>query len=194
MIPHVVLATAAVLGAPAPAGKPTPIDLAGVYVTGHQEGFKRVDVGELDLPKELVEALYNRSAQTGMSNAFLVRGDSVQEAVRATRATFDTLAGAGRPYTSTHRPSDEALWLVAYLGLSGSDPPAFRVRAAEVDKDRRAVRLTYSYARAFSDDVHPYYAWVPLGRLPGGAYTLELYDADDRAVTLTRRVQVAGKK
>ncbi|MBX9582785.1 MAG: hypothetical protein K2X87_20965 [Gemmataceae bacterium] len=194
MIPHVVLAAAAFSGVPAPAGKPTPIDLTRVYVSSHQEGFKRVGVGDLDLPQEVIETLYNQPGVTGMSNAFLVRGDTIEEAVRATQTVFRTMAGAGRPYASSPDAKDTSLWLVAYLGLSGSGPPAFRVRAAELDKGRRAVRLSYTYARAVTDDEHPYYAWVPLGRLPDGAYTLELYDADDRAVTLARRVRVTGKK
>src|SRR5262249_3960338 len=76
-------------------------------------------------------------------------------------------------------------WLFAYVGV-------FRHyrKLQAVEQLGNNIRLTYS--KPDSDALTPkrFFYWVPLGQLPTGSYTLEFFDADEKVVTLMRRVKV----
>jgi hypothetical protein len=129
--------------------------------------------------------------QRGASNATLVRGDDIADAVKATRNTFASIMPADMPVTPdpSAKASPRPLWLVAYLG-SSSGSAGWQVQA--VDVHGTTVRLTYTKwkARGGPTSILQYFVWAPLGDARAGTYTLELYDADRKEVMLMRRVVV----
>jgi hypothetical protein len=177
-----------------PAEKVRTIPLESCYATEGVSGCPHLKrVGEpysFDL-NELI-----RNNRTGASNVALVGGKDIAGAVKATRWTFAASHRADvpvRPNSSDAKAEPLPLWLVAYFGMGPSNPGFGRVQAAEVRG--RTVRVVYSRApsnTATDDDVH-YYVWVPLGQAQAGIYTLELFDADRKDVTLLRRVAVAER-
>jgi hypothetical protein len=168
------------------------VPLKSVYSTSYQEGLKRVDqgVGDKAFPNEMAE-LYQQAIQLGASNVFLARGEDVAAAVKATWEVFTGGIPADTPVSPDRPPKSGDMWLVAYLGVTGSDPTAFRVHSVEVSGTE--IRLTYKHPGSVTQDLHPYFYWVPLGKLAPGTYKLQLFDADQKEVTLMRRVRVTGK-
>jgi hypothetical protein len=181
--------------APAPAEKVRMIPLESCYATEGVSGCPHLKrVGEpyaFDL-NELI-----RDNRTGASNVALVRGKDIAAAVKAARWTFAAGMRADAPVPPN--PSDTKaeplpLWLVAYFGMGPSNPGFGRVQPAEVRG--QTVRVAYARARSaggVTTDEVPYYLWVPLGDAQAGTYTLELFDADRKDVTLLRRVAVAER-
>lgn len=170
--------------------KQVPLKL--VHSTSQQAGLKRIDqgVGDETFPNQMRE-LYQQSIKIGASNVFLVRGEGVAAAVKATWYVFTHGISADKPASADYPPKSDEMWLVAYLGVEGSGPPAYRVQSVEVSGED--IRLTYKHPGASDSDEHPYFYWVPLGRLVPGTYKLQLFDADQKQVTLMRRVRVTGK-
>ena len=72
--------------------------------------------------------------------------------------------------------------------VSGSDPEAWVVKG--VERSGNKVRVSFFKRLARTKDLQPYFAWVPLGTLEGGTYTLELFEAGDQEVKLARTVSV----
>jgi hypothetical protein len=168
------------------------IPLGTVHSTSHQAGLKRVDqgVGDEAFPNQMRE-LYQRSIGMGASNVFLARGAGVAAAVKATWEVFTHSIPADTPVSPDRPPKSDEVWLVAYLGVEGSDGPAYRVQGVEVSGTD--IRLTYKHPGSGANDLHPYFYWAPVGKLAPGTYKLQLFDADQKQVTLMRRVRVAGK-
>jgi hypothetical protein len=168
------------------------VPLGSIYSTSRQKGLKRIDRGEGDeaFPNEVRE-LYQQSIWMGASNVFLARGDDVKAAVKATWEVFMRGQPATGPVSADRRSRSEQYWLVAYLGVGGSSPPAWLVKSAKVSG--RTIRLAFTNPGAANSDLHPYFVWVPLGKLGRGAYTLELFDEESKQVTLSRRVTLPGE-
>src|SRR5262249_28898214 len=103
--------------------EPQPIPLDSVYVTSEQKGSKRVATGGGDFGRKALEALRERARRVGLSNVFLVRGATIQEAVEATSVAYDVGLGGSEPISADQLKKDERVWVVAYFGLSGSSPP-----------------------------------------------------------------------
>jgi hypothetical protein len=181
--------------APVPAEKVRMIPLESCYATRGVSGCPHLKrVGEpysFDL-NELI-----RDNRAGASNVALVRGKDIAGAVKATRWIFAAGRRADTPVAP--KPDDTKaellpLWLVAYFGMGPSDPGFGRVQAAEVRG--QTVRVAFARARSNGEvtmDEVRYYVWVPLGQFQAGTFTLELFDADRKDVTLQRRVVVGER-
>jgi hypothetical protein len=168
------------------------IPLKDIYSTNRQKGLQRVSKGE-DEPyaRELLEL--RRGLRTGASNVLLVRGKDFRTAVKASWLAFTGGRTAVRPVVPDEGSKGAPLWLVGYLGISGSSPPDLLVQSAE--RKGNTIRLSYFRPKdgADSRDLHHYLVWVPLGELKAGSYTLELFDANKKEVTLLRRVGVPAE-
>ena len=164
------------------------IPLNSIYTTSEQKGLKAVDEALRQSSKPL-EELIERSVTMGASNVFLVRGNDVAGAVQATRQVF-TGSSVDEPVPLDQRSEPDSFWVVAYFGISGSGE-AWLVRSVEVTG--KEVRITFKKGVSENNDEHPYFAWVPIGKLDPGTYTLELFDQRRQQATLVRRVVVRKK-
>jgi hypothetical protein len=176
----------------APVGKAAErrtIALSSVYSTNGQEGLKGAP---LDLTKEARRSFESlrRKSLDAPSNIFLVTGRDIAEAIAATRLA---MSGA-RPVDGPVKPKDDAKvekhWLVVFLGHKGSEPPAWLVKS--VEQADGTIRATISEPKGGgrTADLHEYLIWAPVGKLKAGTWTLELYMAEKKRVTLLRRVDV----
>ncbi len=165
------------------------VPLKSVYTTSDQQGLSKVRLGEgsKGFQNQFGE-LYRGSIRIGASNVFLARGHDVTAAVRAAWEVFTHGIPADKPVSADYPPKSDEIWLVAYLGIEGSGPPAYQVQSIEVSGTD--IRLTYKHPGAGTNDLHPYFYWAQVGRLVAGTYKLQLFDADQKQVTLMRRVQV----
>src|SRR5262245_42854606 len=65
------------------------IPLDAIYSTSQQKGLKLIDQGQGDEGfREEMRELYQQSIKMGASNIFLVRGDDIGSAVKATWSVF----------------------------------------------------------------------------------------------------------
>jgi hypothetical protein len=129
-----------------------------------------------------------RGEAAGKATVFLVAGKDITAAIKASRGRLGERA-VGPP--DQLKPAGQPVWLVAYLGTSGSSPPAWKVEGIAV-KDK-LIRVSYRKGAAVTDDVHAYLVWAPLGKLEPGVYSLELYDAAAEGPTCVRRCKVSAE-
>jgi hypothetical protein len=165
------------------------IPLKEIYSTNGQKGLKPVQRHLAEPYGHDLNELYLKF-HGGASNILLVRGKDFAEAVRSTRWGFAGVsadAPVEGPYVSKAAP----LWVVAYLGAAGSEPPVWLVHSVVVQGP--TVRVTFRKQESLgnSADFHHYFVWIPLGQAIARTYTLELFDADKQEVVLSRRVTAA---
>jgi hypothetical protein len=182
--------------------------LAGVAIGWHattssQVGDKRPEMQEIPLgsvysgsrQKDLVhtghlEPLFRDTPFRGASNIFLVGGDDIKQAMLATRHVL--LAGSsGRIIANPpDAPQPKSVWMFAYFGIGPSEPPAVLIDS--VKHGAKIVRLNFSLPERQSTtaDAVAYCYWAPLGEVPKGRYTLELYDINLKEVMLMRCVEI----
>jgi hypothetical protein len=127
----------------------------------------------------------------GASNVFLVDAPNGSAAITASGSVFAGYRSADTPANLDQpKPPRGNQWLVVFVGISGSNPVRWIVDSVTLD----AARIRFNYHKnpigVSTDDIHYYYFWVPTGNLSGGAYNLELYETELKAVTLMRRVEV----
>jgi hypothetical protein len=210
---HTIIGSGVLLGTASgalPAAAPAPPDekvekiaLESVHSTSHQKPLKPVSrgfnlVGDGEKKKyvepygHFLEEIYSHY-HPGASNVFLARGDDIGAAISATWEVCVCRRGAERPSAPYEKGEHKSLWLVAYLGTAGSEPPHWEVRS--VERKGRTVRLAFAPSETGSEtnDEEQYFYWAPLGKLEPGACTLELYDEQEKAVVLTRRVVIDNK-
>jgi hypothetical protein len=174
------------------------IPLAEVIATSNQDGLQHVHEVLPDKPENKSTLGYFRKVverSPGASSVFLVDAESFADAMNASASVFAGGRAAATPVPANKQKAVRGnQWLVAYLGTAHSTPLRWIVSGVSVDKSR--IRLTYQEPEAFisTADSYPYFYWVPLGKLEPGAYQVELYDADEKAVTLMRRVVVESPK
>ena len=176
------------------AAEPTTVPLTEILTTSGQEGLrdvskefsaKGIHAVQNKATKNLLDSILN-AGPCGASSVFLVSASDVNEAIQA---SANVLAGSH----STDLPTptkDPGHWMVAYLGVGPGSPPRWTVESVNVS--RSIVRLSYREPPAGirTSNMLSYYYWAPLGKLEPGTYQVELYDADEKAVTLMRRVVV----
>jgi RNA polymerase sigma factor (sigma-70 family) len=174
------------------------ISLGYVHGTVPQKQIRQMSAGfrvKADGSKQYVEpygpdlAVLERENRGGASNVFLVRGKDLTEAVKATREVLAASRPADTPAVANQPSKEDRLWVVAFFGVAGSSPPAWRVRSVDVFGGM-TVRISYAKRQSETNDEHQYFIWVPFGQREAGTYTLELFDADTGEVTLTRRCMV----
>lgn len=181
--------------------EPTTPALSDMLTTSGQQGMQQVgevfrragNEKENEVTNGYLQQVYEASRQ-GASNVFLVDATNLHDAVRASASIFAGARSASTPApVNTGRAIRGSHWIVIYLGTSHSDPLRWTVDSAVVIGKK--IRLTYREPQSFigTADSHPYYYWIPLGKLDPETYEVELFDADEKAVTLMRRVKVEAK-
>lgn len=171
------------------------IPLTETFSAVHQEGIQYMSSGRRIVDNKTEEEDYTVAwdvlsrDRTGASNAFLVTAETIGDVIKATQLLFDGLRAADKP-VSSYGVNSKSHWLAVYLGSGSSSPSKWKVERVTVDGT--TIRLIYRHPQntGGTEDIVRYYYWVPLGPLDDGAYTVELYDADLKAVTLMRRVEV----
>jgi hypothetical protein len=188
LIAAVLFGTAFLSGLFLPAQQPAEkvevktIPLETGYTTSDQKALKHVRrQGGDDLNE-----IFRKAQGMGASNVFLVRGEDIADAVFHTRSVFVGYRSANVPVGPVET---KQFWLVAYFGLAGSGE-AWVVKS--IEQKGKTIRLTYEVGQTEAGDTHQYFAWVPLGNLEPGRYTLELSDAQNNEVNLMRRI-IIGK-
>jgi hypothetical protein len=160
------------------------IPLESIFTTSKQEGLLE--------PPDL-EPFYRGTCILGASNIFLVRAGSIKQALEGTRRV---LAGGGSatrvPSSSQIEFHPSAVWLVAYFGVTGSNPKAWLVVSVELHDKTIRVNFSEPVRQFRTEDTLSYTAWAPLGELRPGTYTLELFDVGKKEVVLMRRAEVVG--
>jgi hypothetical protein len=176
---------------PEPKEKAEAIPLKSIYVTFDQEGAKKVRRGGNEAPSADYRII-DQKLTCGASNIFLVRGKDIAAAGAAARQVLVGGDWADVPASTEEVPS-KSYWLVAFLGIAGSDPPCWQVKPAE--KRGKVIRLPVTKPKRdeSTKDSHKYLVWVPLGELEAGTYTLELFDAAKKEPYLSRRISVQNK-
>ena len=168
------------------------IPLKSIYSTGRQEGLKVMDQGQGDQEvRNEMRELHQQAIKMGASNIFLVRGDHIEDAVKATWEVFLRGHGVDEPVNWDWRRKSDKYWLVGYFGVSGSEGPAWLAKSVEATATE--IKLTFTNPAALTQDDHPYFFWVPLGKLKPETYTLTLEDGDRQKSLLVRRVRVTLK-
>lgn len=171
------------------------VPLADMLTTSGQEGMQQV--GEtfqgVDDPanKSTNGYLHKIYEASGPSDVFLVDATTMHEAVSASASVFVGSRSASTPApVNKQNPLRGNLWLVAYLGKSHSSPMRWVVDSATVTENK--IRLAYREPQwnIGTSDSMPYLYWIPLGKIEPGIYEVELFDADEKAVILMRRVKV----
>jgi hypothetical protein len=171
------------------------IPLKEIVSTVRQEGSKYIGSGRRIVDGKEVEEDYASAmseltrSRMGASNALIVDGNTIGDAIKATQLALAGFRPADRPVPSFNVETGNN-WLAVYLGCGHSEPRKWVVEGATVDGN--TIRLAYRApaAKVQTADVVFYYYWVPIGALDDGVYDLELFDNDLNAATLMRRVEV----
>ncbi|MCI0638645.1 MAG: hypothetical protein L0Y70_06195 [Gemmataceae bacterium] len=171
-------------------GKVRQIPLASVFSTNGQDGLQDPTTFVDEKCVWFLNQIYLKTHGMGASNAFLVSGDDIGAAVRATSEVFVGAGPADRPATPDDGKDHELHWLVVYLGVDGSNPPAWLIKS--VERQGQRIRLCYEKPAVVfrTKDLHQYFAWAPLGKLGPGIYDLELFDVGKSHISLQRRVEI----
>ena len=158
------------------------IPLGSVYSSTGQKDTK--DGVEL---REVPDAFGNFS---GRSVIFLVNGKDFLTAVKASRPFFEFRGDGKAQEPKAESKAGEQNWVGACMGSEGSSPPAFRVQSVEIGGKK--IRVTYEDMKRdlSTADEHLYMLFAPLGKLPAGEYTLELYESTAKKVTADRKSKV----
>lgn len=167
------------------------IPLREIYYTLDQPGVKWLLFDE-NCPKEM-NALNESVRQLGASNLFLARGDNSTAAIKATWEVFCKGQSVAEPVPRLASSRSDQFWLTAFLGSTGSHG-AWLLKSAYIDG--KTIRLNYSQEKEemMFLDLHPHFVWVPLGKLEPGNYALELFEVNEKRVTLMRRVTIPQRK
>jgi hypothetical protein len=167
------------------------VPLDKVHTTSGQKGVKRLSTA-MDGAGKYVEPYGQALGEIlrdlrGGPQVVLVAGDDIAAAVKACKGVL----GARDPKAEVTAERDNTVWAAVYFGTNGSSPPAWQVEAVTV-KDK-TIRVAYKKQAAFTDDIHHYLAWIPLGKAQAGAYTLELFDVGKKQVTHKSQAKVVVK-
>jgi len=131
------------------------------------------------------------SSKSGASNLFLVPAGKIDDAIKASSEVLLGGASVSPPRTVNNpKPLRGSLWLVAYLGVGYSSPPGRLIKAVSVNGPRIRIAYENTHPSTATSDIHPYYYWIPVGKLNDGLYKLELFDIELKEVTLMRLVEV----
>ena len=188
-------------GAVAQAEETRNIPLESSYSTSGQKGLRLVGSGYFlqdDGTKKYLEpcgseleAISREAGSVGASNVFLVRGNDIAGAVRATRWVFTGGRSADVSTLADAEAKQAPVWAVVYFGRAPSEPPVWLIRAVELKA--KTMRVTFLKRQGDVRESQQYFAWIPLGNVEPGVYTLELFDAEKKDAVLVRRVTIPEK-
>ncbi len=132
-----------------------------------------------------------QDSRGGASNVFLVDAVNARSAIAASCNVFvgGRSADTAIPVNKTDPPRGNH-WLVVYLGVGPSSPTWWKV--VETNVEGKAITLNYHKAppSPATADVHPYFFWVPLGKISPGTYEVKLFNTEQGTTTLVRSVEV----
>jgi hypothetical protein len=161
------------------------VELSSIFSSADQQGLKPIKANPTDPWATALRQLFENWSDNGVSNVFLVRGKDITAALKACRVVLTTGRGADVAWGPDDRETHKDFWLFAYVGIFRTERKLHSVK--QVGNN---IRLTYSKPDSDAMGARRFFYWVPLGQLPTGSYTLELFDADQKVVTLMRRVKV----
>ncbi len=191
---HFLAATAGVLGvAAAPVRKDpvTHVPLDQVYGASDEKGRRFPEKWKVEATKGWWREICKSFQSNGSSNAVLVCGEGMEEAIRSAHWVLCCGARATTAYSQKNIP--RPVWLVAFLGNAHIKPVEWTIKSIGVEG--RQIRLNYRPRDQTEDALGLMLQWsysylAPLPKLTPGDYTVELYDEFERAVTFLRRVEV----
>lgn len=186
----VIAVTVPILGAPyvAGQGKEQIIPLAKIYTTSGPKGTQRLEPGEKKTVEKRLRTLLERNPGNGASNVFLVTGDDISTALSGTLKVFVGGQPADVPADDSEG-KERKYWVVAYFGYG-----AARWMIQAVTREGETFRVSFVKRKPLeASSVEQYFAWVPVGQLEPGLYDLELFDAENKEITLIRKVRVNNK-
>lgn len=173
------------------------VDLSKIVSTSNQRGliqarpsYRDDGIFEQSFGYHLQKIV--RASESGASNLFLVDATNIDDAVRASTEVLLGGRGVSVPASADSRKQRNGRhWLVAYLGVGPSSPPAWTIKAVSINGNRIKIAYQIPQPTTVTSDVHAYYYWIPLGKLGANVYELELFDVNLKEVTLLRRVEVS---
>ena len=145
---------------------PIEIPLQKIHVSFRQPGLQLSPNGPAVIPGR------NGNAPAVMGLTWAVDFDELTK-LKLTSPSGDApleLAGVAK--------AEAELWAGVYFGSTGSTPPQFAIDSVQVHSTG-LIELRYHRAPAgiMTMDLRPYFAWLPLGKLAAGNYTLRLVEA-----------------
>jgi hypothetical protein len=164
------------------------IPLESIFSTAAQKPLKPARRSSDSAAKDLNQIF--REFRSGLTNVFLAQADDFNAAVGSTRAAFTGARSGDRPIGPLHESKASDHWFVAYLGTAHSTPPAWQLDYFEQKERRLTLAFWKPNPTGATRDSHQYFVWVPLGKLPPGEYSLELFDVNRRQTVLMRRVLI----
>jgi hypothetical protein len=172
------------------AGEWKGIPIERMWSTTGQKNVRQLHKGSPDTIGRELAQIYEKLPM-GASNIFLVQGEDIRAAARATRRALINY----QPVHAPVYPDDEAkvdqLWVLVYFGSAGSTPPRWVLRGASEKED--TIRIGFEEPKregGGTDDLSQYFAWVPITKQSPGTLMLELYDVEKKEVVLMRRVTI----
>lgn len=173
------------------------VPLSEIVATSSQTGLQSVrDVLKQKGNAQTAEDYLRQfiSASNGSSNVFLVEATNIYDALDASSSILlgSRSADTPAPVTSS-QPTRGSYWLVVYIGVGPSTPTWWTVESVTVKKGEVVLTYRTSKPQPATADLHPYYYWIPIGKLPPGSYEVKLFDAERTGVALMRRVEVTSK-
>ena len=152
-------------GAELPA-TPSEIPLASIHATFNQTGLRPGQNG----PMANVEQGFAR--QLVMGFAWAADFDELTKTKFLAVPTDDGVPEFAQPANGKTQ-----LWAGVYFGSTGSSPPQFVIDAVKVLPGAFEVRYHKAPPGIMTRDLRPYAAWLPLGKLAAGGYTLRMVEA-----------------
>ena len=135
------------------------IPLRSVHSTSWQPGLEHVNLkqGDFELPK---------LPEKGPAILGFGWAKDFEQLIYKTPLTLPSAKGQ----TLALIPPADAkaqLWAVVYAGKTGSQPPQWLLDSITVSKDGGLVEVAYRHAHTHevTEDLYPYVAWIPLGKL-----------------------------
>lgn len=183
---------------------PRIVPLNEIYSNSSQKGLKRLTAtpigkGAQKIYKEpygaILEVLRERVSD-GASTIFLDEAASLERILSRSAARIAdgplVIPKSPFPFQKEVAKPPTMWWLVAYLGKGPAEEPAWIVTSVEVATEK--IRVSYKKQKAEGKEIIPYFYCLALKNLEPGEYRLELFDADQKSVTMSDRYPVTAPK
>ncbi len=181
------LAKVVLLFAACGAGQPQTVPLDNIHANFDQDGVRRLK--DEEQPKFSPNKIPPRTV-------VLVAG---KDAAAAAKASEQALVAA-KPTADAPpvKMRDKGpVWGAACLGINGSSTPPSCWKLVAVEVIGKTIRISYAGGDSEGGpaiwDPSPEIIWAPLGPLPAGDYTLEMYDKSQNKTTVSRRCKVTAE-
>jgi hypothetical protein len=179
-----------------PKAKGIEMKLNTIYTTTDQPELKRFPDPYDDHSRRALHEVQTQ-VMIGVSNAFLVTGFDIYDALSTTWAVMDHLSAQSgqtvRPVFMPKPPQDhhpKTVWL--FVGFEPSEyPRAWDLTRVSIDGPEIVVRYKAADPpRRNAFVLYPQAYWMPLPIQDAGEYVIRLHDEGEKADTLVRRVRI----